>query len=184
MDIFEKLLSTNPYSRPGKVLKSPNFIVMHWVEKPQQSALNVRDFWELRKRGDLGFGGGHYVVDHNGAVRCASEIEMVPHVGTAIGITRWALETFGNERFQGYSIANYYCLGVEMCNLDTEGSYSDQTYDNAVQLVADLCKCHARDPFRDIITHNMVVGWKDCPRWFVRNPGELERFRWRVAALL
>jgi hypothetical protein len=184
VEISEKLLSENPYSRSGKSPRSLDFIVMQWVETPRMTAtaLKMWEFWEQRKDGALSFGGGHYVVDQHGALRCAQESEMIPHVGTANGITPWALERFGNHRYQGYSSANYHCLAVEMCNIDTEGSYPEETYDNAVELVADLCRRHNRSPFRDIFTHNLGLGWKECPRWFVHNPGELERFRWAVAA--
>ena len=182
MDVTEKPLTVNPYSRPGKQLLAPEFVAMHWVEKPHMTALGVWDFWESRKAGTQGFGGGHYVVDDRGALCCVPESEMEPHVGTGNGITAWATERIGGGKHLGYSKTNYHCLAVEMCNLDTEGAYSEVTYRNAVEIVADICTRHHRDPFRHVITHYQVVGWKKCPRWFVTKPGELDRFRWEVAS--
>ena len=180
MNIVQDFLTVNKYSRPGLRLIKPEYIVMHWVQNPRTTAKMNRNFWELRKDGKHGYGGGHFLVDDSGVIQCAPATEMMPHVGTGKGITEFARRQFGYGRHEGYSKANFYCLAVEMCHEDAEGSISDATWENTVSLVTHLCHQLNRDPWRDIITHEIVVGWKDCPRWFVDNPGELQRFQTEV----
>lgn len=180
MKIDEQFLTVNKYSRPGIKLLRPECLVIHWVANPRTTAQQNRDFWESRKDGGKGFGAGHFVVDDAGAIQCAPIHEMLPHVGTGNGITAFARRQFGDGLHDGYSKANYYCIGIELCHEDWEGAFSPQTWRNAVQLCARLCAQLHRDPWRDIITHNIVVGWKDCPRWMVKNPGELQRFQAEV----
>ena len=40
-----------------------------------------------------------------------------------------------------------------------------------------FCLKYDLDPIRDIWTHQQVVGWKECPRWFVKRPLEFEKFK-------
>ena len=56
--------------------------------------------------------------------------------------------------------------------------------DSARRLFALLCQTDRLDPMDDIWTHQMVVGWKDCPRWYVHHPGEFDQFRREVADIL
>lgn len=177
VEIREDLLTTNPYSRPGIQLIRPEYIVLHWVANPRTTAQQNHDFWESRKDGGSGYGGGHYIVDDREVVQCVPDEEIAPHVGTSQGITRWAEEAMGAGRHKGYSQTNYFTLGVELCHEDWEGAISPATWQNAVELVSHLCARYRRDPWRDIVTHELVVGWKKCPRWMADHPAELLRFQ-------
>jgi uncharacterized protein YeaO (DUF488 family) len=57
---------------------------------------------------------------------------------------------------------------------------TSNTYNSLVQRCADLCKKWNLNPLIDIWTHQEIVGWKDCHRWFVNNPNEWTKFKQKV----
>lgn len=163
-------LTVNPYSRPQRKLVEVRAVVMHWVANPGTSAQANRDFFESRKDGRNGYGSAHFVVDANEIVECIPVEEMAYHVG-ASSYTRFSDECLG-------AYPNATTIGVEMCHPRWDGSYEQATWQRAVDLVADLLRKADLPPSR-ITTHHAVTG-KECPKWFVDNPSELERFRWDV----
>lgn len=175
-------LPINPFSRPGKELIEPRFLIIHWVQNARTTAQQNRDFWESRKNGGLGYGGAPFIVDDYGPLQCGPLNEMYPHVGTGKGITDWALEEFGQGSKDGYSLANYYTIGIEMCHVDWEGSFSQKTWNHTVSLAARICRQHGWNPRFNMARHYDVVGWKECPKWFVDYPEEWQRFIEEVAA--
>lgn len=69
-----------------------------------------------------------------------------------------------------------------MC-IDKAGNITDKTLKNCVDLVAYLIKkCSLT--INDIWTHKGIVGWKDCPLPWVKNPSEFERFKREVGKRL
>ena len=74
---------------------------------------------------------------------------------------------------------------MEMCTLNSDGEFTQATEDTAVLLSALLMKEYGlSNVHTQLTTHHDIVGWKDCPRWFVNHPEELEAFRGRVQELL
>ena len=170
MGVKKEHLTVNDYSRPDRPLKGVKGLVLHWTAAPRQSAAGVRTWFEGRKDGENGYGSAHYIVGLKGEVlEVIPPDEMAYHVGSQT-YTRYAVKKYG-------SYPNNCTLGIEMCVLDSEGSYADETWDAAVGLAADLCGQFDLDPFRDITTHKAIVGWKDCPKWFVDQPSELDFFK-------
>jgi N-acetylmuramoyl-L-alanine amidase len=178
------LLPMNKYSRPGLAMQEVKYIFMHWVANPKTTAQQNRDFFASREDGTKGFGSGHYIIDSNEVIKCIPEEEIAISVGTANGITDWAWHEFGDGRHQGYSEPHFWGIAVELCHNDWEGSFTPETWKNAVELCALICERYDLYPHRSIITHNMVVGWKNCPKWFVDHPAELQRFKDQVAQRL
>ena len=70
----------------------------------------------------------------------------------------------------------YGSLGIEMTVEGSDGAISDATWDTTVNWLREQCVRLELEPFRDIITHQMVTG-KRCPLWMADHPGELERMR-------
>jgi len=171
-------LSINPYSRAGESLHSVEAIVMHWVGNPGTSAEANRNFFEIRKNGKQGYGSAHYIVGLNGeVVECIPIAEAAWHVGskTYTAYTRGYL-TKGNP--------NYCTIGIEMCHSGINGAFAYITLQSACELAASICEENHLNPYRDITTHKAVVGWKDCPKYWCENPGELQRFQRLTAGIM
>lgn len=174
MTITESLLTPNEWSRPGLKLVGVRGLVAHWTADPRASALNIRNFFEGRRFGQGGYGSTHYVAGLAGEViHMIPDDEMAYHVGSQT-YTPYALAKFG-------TYPNNCTIGVEMCVRDAEGSYPPETWESAVELFADLCRRHSLDPFRDVVTHQTIVGWKVCPKWFRDHPEDLALFRYEIA---
>lgn len=177
MNIDVQLIPINEYSRPGKKLKSIYGIVLHWVANPESSALANRNFFESRKDGKDSYGSAHYIIDMNGSViQCIPNHEMAYHCGSKI-YTEYALTKYG-------TYPNNCTIGIELCHPDWEGSFTDETFLSAINLCAALCKKYMLNPGLDITTHHNIVGWKDCPKWFMGHPEDLQLFILKVSDLL
>ena len=82
MQLFrESPLTPNKYSRPQTPLKEVRGITLHWVENPGTSADFNRNYFEMRKSGQHGYGSAHYIIDNRGILQCIPEDEMAYHVG-------------------------------------------------------------------------------------------------------
>ena len=184
VNVKEELLVVNPYSRSGEKRIITKGIVVHWLAAPMQHAHQCRQFFNSRADGKSGYGGAHYIVDLDGAIiRCIPDDEVAYHVGSSqidpksghvyTDICRKQL-TSGNP--------NSCTVGIEHCHIDGYGKMTDETNNASIQLVAWLCLQYGLNPLVDILTHQQVVGWKNCPRWFVDHPTEFDEYRALVAA--
>lgn len=186
MRITENLLTVNPFSRPGTPRDQLKALIMHWTAVPMQPAREVRDFFESRKDGKQGYGSAHYVIDQSGdIIRCIPETEIAWHVGSSQVdpmsgriYTDWAREKFGEHNCDPTTTGPNVCtIGVEMCPVDSAGTFTQQTLDAATELACDICRRLALNPLQDIGTHHLVVGWKDCPRLWVNHPDLFVTFK-------
>jgi len=167
--IVEDYLTPNKFSRPEKKLKSVKGVVVHWVANAKTSARANRNFFEMRKNGDQGFGSAHYIIDLDGLVILAiPPEEMAYHVGA---------RKYKDKAVQNLSIYPNNCtIGIECTHLDNMGIMSKHTYETLVELVADLMKRYALNPAKDLYRHYDITG-KDCHKWFVDNNDEWQRFK-------
>lgn len=188
--IIEQYLTPNPYSRPQTKIKKILGIVVHWVANPMSTAKNNRDYFEsLRTKKSL-YASAHEIIDLNGdIIICIPKDEMAYHVGTnrpyKAGATQiytpaaWErLNTNSSKKIQPYP--NNCTYGIECTHVDWTGKMTDATYNTLVERCADLCIEFKLDPILDLWTHQEVVGWKDCHRWFVNNPNEWKKFKEKV----
>ena len=172
MKITDKIISLNKHSRPGKELQKVKGLVLHWVANPGTSALANQRFFEERKRGKTGYGSAHYIIDLDGSVlKVIPEREMAYHVG-AKKYTPYAEYAFG-------SYPNNCTIGIELCHPDWSGEFTGETLLAAEELCLWLCGKYHLSPKDSITTHYAITG-KECPRWFVRHPGDLIRFIMKV----
>lgn len=153
-DIDEQLLTVNPYSRPGKKVKSIDKIVVHYLANPETSAQQNHDYFESLKDLRNDYMSANYVIGLEGEI-----IECVPD-----GEVAWA----SNQM-------NSYSISIENCHMDTTGRFNKATYWSDVHLVAYLTEKYGlgRD---DIIRHYDVTG-KICPKYFVEHPDAWEKFK-------
>lgn len=146
MEIQQKLLTINPYSRPGTKIGKIKNIVIHWVGNARSSAIANRNYFESLKDKKI-YASSHYIIGLEGEIiQCVPESEIAYH---------------GNH-------ANSYSIGIENCHPDWEGKFNDKTYASLVELCADLCKRYELDPTIALIRHYDVTK-KDCPKYYVKN---------------
>ncbi len=92
--------------------------------------------------------------------------------------TDWARAKFGEHATNPATLSpNPVTLSIEMEPIDSDGNFTDETLEAAIELATDICQRLGLNPLADIATHNMVVGWKDCPRLWVNHPEKLDDFR-------
>lgn len=172
MQILKTHILKSKWSRPGTTRGQTRAIVMHWTGKSQQPPPGVIRYWQGR---DGTYGSAHYVIGNDGKVYEAIPPEEIAYHCGSGEYTRLARHLFDKVGL-GPS-ANHFTIGVEMCIADPEGSFTNECLKSAATLVAQLCDAYDLNPFKQILTHNMVVGWKACPRWWVKHPADFEMFR-------
>ena len=146
MEIQQKLLTINPYSRPGTKIGKIKNIVIHWVGNAGSTAIANRNYFESLKDKKI-YASSHYIIGLEGEIiQCVPESEIAYH---------------GNH-------ANSYSIGIENCHPDWEGKFNSKTYTSLVELCADLCKRYELDPSVALIRHYDVTK-KDCPHYYVKN---------------
>ncbi len=162
MDIIEKLLTINPFSRPGIKLKSVKNIVLHWIGNAGSSALGNRNYFESLKNKGI-YASSHYIIGLNGEIiKCIPENEMAYHAGN------WNM--------------NCNSIGIENCHSDWGGKFNDNTYNALIELIADICKRYGLNQ-NCIIRHYDVTG-KVCPKYYVEHQDAFEQLKADVASKL
>lgn len=180
LEIQENFLTPNPYSRPQRKLNKVKGIVIHWVANPNTSALANRNYFEnLSKQTDPENGtyaSAHYIIGLEGEIiQCIPDNEMAYHAGSNT-YTQNAL-----DRLSSYP--NNCTIAIECCHTDRDGRMTDKTYASLVRLAAHKLKQYNLT-VEDLWRHYDIVGWKDCHRWFVRNPSEWTKFKSDVAQMM
>ncbi|MDR2784899.1 MAG: N-acetylmuramoyl-L-alanine amidase [Treponema sp.] len=191
MEVIEKLLSVNEYSRPGRKLREKRAVILHWVGVGGQRAETVWNFFENARK-EKHYSSAHYCVDLDGTVyRFVPDDEVAYHCGSSqidpkSGkiYTDWAREVLGAAALHPERDSpNNVTLGIEMCATGNDGALDPRTVAAAAELTAELCGRYGI-PVDRVGTHHLVVGWKDCPRLWTRYPGQFEEFRQRVEGLI
>lgn len=171
MIIKQELLSENNFSRPCRKLKKVRGIVIHWTGNAGSTAIQNRNYFEsLKDQTDSRrFASAHYIVDLDGSViQCVPENEVAYHAGSVFysdGI---------EKRLGGYP--NAHTIGIELCHPNSDGVFTKETYDSAVELTAVLLKKYELNPKKDIYRHFDITG-KICPKHFVENASAWKGFR-------
>lgn len=159
-NIEDRLLTVNSYSRSGEKQNNIEKIVVHWVGNAGSSAIANRNYFENLKDTHKTYASSHYVIGLNGEIiRCIPENEVAFHSGS-------------------YSM-NRKSIGIENCHPDWEGKFNENTYNSLVELCADICKRYNLD-VNAIIRHHDVTG-KNCPKYYVENEQEWNKFKQDVA---
>lgn len=151
MEIIEKLLVINKYSRSGEKQNKIEDIIIHWVGNANTSAIANRNYFNNLSKTHATYASSHYIIGLNGEViRCIPDNEVAFHSGS-------------------YS-ENRRSIGIENCHPDWNGKFNDKTYNSLIQLCVELCKKYNID-VNHIKTHNMITG-KNCPKYYVEHRDE------------
>lgn len=156
MNIIEKLLVINPFSRSGEKQNKIKKIVIHWVGNANTSAVANRNYFNNLASTHKIYASSHYIIGLNGEIiRCIPEDEVAFHAGN-------------------YSM-NRESIGIENCHPDWNGKFNNDTYNCLVELCVDICKRHNLTA-NDIIRHYDVTG-KCCPKYYVENESAWIQFK-------
>jgi N-acetylmuramoyl-L-alanine amidase len=177
VDIQERFLTKNEYSRPGTPVKQVKGVVIHWVGNPGTPAIANRDYFEglkdqppgLRPQ-DYRYASAHYVIGIAGEiVRCAPDTEMCYHVGA------YAYKGEALRRLSGYP--NDCTIGVELCHPEWDGKFSPATLQSCRELVSFLLLAYGLGK-EDVWRHfDIVATGKKCPKYFVEHEDEWGAFK-------
>lgn len=185
--IRQDFLSFNPYSRPNYKRIKTLAVVLHWVAGEGKTAQSVKDWFELRKSGKYGYGSTQYAIGTEGEIiQMMDDDEVAWQVGAEKPdpVSGKMYTDYARTKFPGFTNEpknpNYCTIGMELCHIDWAGRFTDRTLESAAQLTAELLEKYGLTA-GDVTTHNEIVGYKDCPRWFVNHPDDLDQFIDRVA---
>jgi N-acetylmuramoyl-L-alanine amidase len=187
MNVIENYLTINQYSRPGRRLVVCKGIILHDVRIPNQRAAITWNYFEIDCSRNKHYSSAHYIVDINGDIlHAVPDNEVAYHCGTdkidpASGriYTDWARRKFGDYASDPAKNSPNNCtIGIELC-VDRQGNFTNETTIAAIALVAKLLEKNNLS-VEDIGHHNKVVGWKDCPLPWIKNPELFEVFKDRV----
>ena len=178
MTVIEAYLGNHKWTHKEVERDSTDAIVYHWVAKAGQRALDVITFFNQRTGS---YGGAQFVIDLDGTIYVTVNQEFVAfHAGSSKGYTDLAVRLFGKKGTAKTSSPNWHSIGIEMCHTNWEGEFTEETLRSAAWLGAKLCRDYNLKPHQHVLTHQMVVGWKDCPKWMVDNPQDFEELRWEI----
>ena len=160
-NIDVRLLTVNPYSRPGTQSDKIENIVIHYTANPGTTAEQNRNYFEGLKDSRKTRASSHFIVGLKGEV-----VQCVP---------TWEIAYASNER-------NADTVSIETCHKTKEGTYTKETYNSMVQLTAWLCEKFGLTD-EDIIRHYDITG-KICPKYFVENEDAWKQFKTDVKRVL
>lgn len=156
--IKEMLLTPSRYTRP-KTKIEPDTLAWHYVANPKSTALANRNYFESLKDGvrendksDYKYASCHYIIGLDGEI-----LHLIPD----------------NEISHCTNHANIYTISIECCHPDDTGKFTEATYKSMVKLGKYLMQKYN---IKNNIRHYDVTG-KICPKWFVDNPDEWDKFK-------
>ncbi len=152
-----QLIHKHSTARTGFRLADIDNIVIHYVGNPGSTAQNNRDYFD-KSSTEVS---SHFVVGLDGEI-----IQCVPI---------YEKSAASNER-------NRDSISIEVCHKDETGKFNEKTYSSLVKLVSWLCNEFSLDESQ-IIRHYDITG-KECPKYYVENEDEWEKFKSDVEEML
>ncbi|HUM43315.1 MAG TPA: N-acetylmuramoyl-L-alanine amidase [Fervidobacterium sp.] len=146
MQIREMLIPKGNINRPGLSL-NPTSVTIHTTANTAKSA-GAANHAKYLANNTTRTGGWHWVVDNKEAILCVPENEVTRHAGDGTGLKS----------------GNRTSLAVEICENNAKNNKLDEpTYNNAVELTADICRRYGWSVDK-ITTHRAWKGGGTCPR--------------------
>ena len=160
-DWKENYLTPNEYSRPGDPLEEVTNLFVHYTANPGTSAAQNRSYFEQQKDTHERSVSAHFIIGYEGEI-----IQCVPMDEIA-----YAVQT-----------RNQDSISIECCYLAEDGSFTPETYDSLVQLLAWLTRAYDLEP--DDILRHYDCGGKKCPLYYAENEDEWVQLKADVAKIL
>lgn len=145
----ENFLTPNDYSRPGEALTEVKNIFVHYTANPGTSAAQNRSYFEQQKDTHENSVSAHFIIGYEGEI-----VQCVPLDEIAYAV----------------SGRNYDSVSIECCHKTKDGSFTPETYDSLIGLLAWLTDIYDLDS-EDILRHYDSNG-KLCPIYYTEHPDE------------
>ena len=155
----ENFLPVNEYSRPGETLPEVRDIFVHYTANPETSAAQNRSYFEQQKDVHEASVSAHFIIGYDGEI-----IQCVPL----------------NEIAYAVQTRNYDSVSIECCYKAADGSFTQETYDSLISLLAWLTDAYGQDT--DHILRHYDCGGKKCPIYYTEHEDAWERLKADVAA--
>lgn len=153
-DWTEDFLTPNEYSRPGDALKEVNNIFVHYTANPGTSAAQNRSYFEWLKDTHETSASAHFIIGYEGEI-----IQCIP-----LDEIAYAVQTRNEDS-----------ISIECCYLEEDGSFTQETYNSLLSLLAWLKDAYHLDT-EDILRH-YDCGGKKCPLYYTENPDAWEELK-------
>ncbi|MCM1024979.1 MAG: N-acetylmuramoyl-L-alanine amidase [Roseburia sp.] len=157
----EDFLTPNEFSRPGEALPEVKNIFVHYTANPGTSASQNRSYFEQQKDTHQVSVSAHFIIGYEGEI-----LQCVP-----LDEIAYAVQT-----------RNYDSISIECCYKAADGSFTQETYDSLISLLAWLTEAYDLDP-EDILRH-YDCGGKKCPLYYTEHPDAWERLKEDVTQTL
>lgn len=157
----EAFLTPNDYSRPGERLPEVNSIFVHYTANRNTSAAQNRSYFESLKDTHERSASAHFIIGYDGEI-----IQCIPFEEIA-----YAVKT-----------RNYDSISIECCYKSADGSFTKETYDSLIHLLAYLVKKYGLST--DDILRHYDCGGKKCPLYYVEHEDDWEQLKRDVEKLL
>ncbi len=150
----EDFLTPNEYSRPGEPLTEVKDVFVHYTANPGTSAAQNRSYFEQQKDVHMASVSSHFIIGYEGEI-----IQCVPLDEIA------------------YAVAgrNYDSISIECCFTAQDGSFTQETYDSLISLLAWLTDVYDLDT--DHILRHYDCGGKKCPIYYTEHEDKWEKLK-------
>lgn len=157
----EDFLTLNEYSRPGEPLERVDNIFVHYTANMGTSAAQNRSYFEQLKDTHERHASAHFVIGYEGEI-----LQVIPlnEIGCAV------------------QSRNYDSISIECCYLAADGSFTEETYESLINLLAWLLETYNLEP-QDILRH-YDCGGKKCPLYYTEHEEEWEKLKEEVGEKL
>lgn len=157
-DWTENFLTPNEYSRPGDPLTKVTNIFVHYTANPGTSAAQNRSYFEQQKDTHERSVSSHFIIGYEGEIlQCVPLDEIAYAVATR----------------------NEDSISIECCFTAEDGSFTQETYDSLISLLAWLTDVYDLET-EDILRH-YDCGGKKCPLYYTNHPDAWEKLKQDVA---
>jgi len=150
----EKFLTPNEYSRPGDALEEVKNIFVHYTANPNTSAAQNRSYFEQLKDTHITSASAHFIIGYNGEI-----IQCIP-----LDEIAYAVQT-----------RNFDSVSIECCYKSANGSFTQETYDSLIELLAWLTDAY--NLTTDDILRHYDCGGKKCPIYYTEHEDAWERLK-------
>lgn len=153
-DWEENFLTPNEYSRPGDALEKVDSIFVHYTANPNTSAAQNRSYFEQLKDTRITSASAHFIIGYNGEI-----LQCIP-----LDEIAYAVQT-----------RNFDSISIECCYKSADGSFTQETYDSLIELLAWLTDVY--DLTADDILRHYDCGGKKCPIYYTEHEDAWERLK-------
>ena len=148
-----QLVRVNGSGRRGEAIGPIHDIAIHYVGNPGTTARQNHSYFQnLASTGET-YASSHFLIGLDGEI-----IQNIPL----------------DEVAYCSSSRNNDTISIECCHPDSDGAFTQATYDSLVRLASWLMEYYQLDTSQ-VIRHYDVTG-KECPIYYVRNPGAWKIF--------